>query len=33
MLGSQNLGRASEVAKKLAGAIGKTKVETGAHAP
>ncbi len=26
MLGSQNLGRASEVAKKLAGAIGKTKV-------
>jgi hypothetical protein len=27
MLGSQNLGRASEVAKKLAGAIGKTKVE------
>ena len=28
MLGSQNLGRASEVAKKLAGAIGKTKIET-----
>lgn len=27
MLGSQNLGRASEVAKKLAGAIGKTKIE------
>jgi hypothetical protein len=27
MLGSQNLGRASEVAKKLAGAMGKTKVE------
>ena len=27
MLGSQNLGRASEVAKKLADAIGKTKVE------
>ena len=27
MLGSQNLGRSSEVAKKLAGAIGKTKVE------
>ena len=27
MLGSQNLGRASEVAKKLAGAIGKTKVD------
>jgi hypothetical protein len=27
MLGSQNLGRASEVAKKLAGAIGNTKVE------
>ena len=27
MLGSQNLGRASEVAKKLAGAIGNTKIE------
>jgi hypothetical protein len=27
MLGSQNLGRASEVAKKLADAIGKTKIE------
>ena len=27
LLGSQNLGRASEVAKKLAAAIGKTKVE------
>jgi hypothetical protein len=27
MLGSQNLGRTSEVAKKLAGAIGKTKIE------
>jgi hypothetical protein len=27
LLGSQNLGRASEVAKKLAGAIGKTKIE------
>lgn len=27
MMGSQGLGRASEVAKKLAGAIGKTKIE------
>ena len=27
LLGSQNLGRTSEVAKKLAGAIGKTKIE------